>query len=759
MTDNQLSYLPHPVRTPTNDMAAFPDATSAVTVDKVKNPSGNAYKAGDKNGFILFNHDITADGAQTPMVNYVAARYTKGTYTVDSQGTVTQVTTGHIEPMPAPAPTLSPAPAPKPVTTETQRSGEEAAIMVLERLQNLAKTREAKEYVALLFPSSIPSPKYMGDLRAWEVVLAEDSHFGSRAGFEAADWFQDDYDQHFAGYEGLIWLVYGDGRVMPFAGGALKIEIDIEQLNTTRMLGKKGTPPAPAFVPPPTLAPTPAPQTRDGPADLPVDEVVTLLPYGTHDNPTPISQKYGSVTSGDAHLSASLALDERQVIKLTLESDVPIDWDSKGSWDQPMRAVSVMFAEMRTFVEGKGWVSISSSAKKVKNLYITNDTKRVEVILSPDDMAGCGFEPPGKGLYKLIAVNRDSVQSHYLRYTMSLVTTPAPTPVPTAQPAPGGQTLNIRNQAKTLVLNRLVSLAKTSDGKQFLAEFQSSILEMAYLVFDSKGASHEIGDYQGQDIQSYLVEFAFPEKAYLSGVLGKEVEAWPKLQENVKVCRWVVELDSTVRPIDRNAYRVESVLTFPMNTSSWTYPELHQLGVSGTPDFFHQTVPRKDLENAAWEPAVLEKKVRELAVAYERANPYVEPNHVCRHMAAELWQILKDNDITSLVVAGNTQAQNEWKIKFECDHVWLVVLGPDNLNLAIECTAGLVYAPSYMRAYELDCERTYREYGTSSLQWQEARNLYDQAYAKYQQYLEGYFYGSPTAFYGSQLFLFFPSNW
>jgi len=95
MVDNQLSELPNPVGAATDNMSLFPDSTSAVTVDKVNDPDGTAYAAGDKNGFILYQHDITADGAANTTVNYVATEQTKGTYTVDASGTVTQVTTGY----------------------------------------------------------------------------------------------------------------------------------------------------------------------------------------------------------------------------------------------------------------------------------------------------------------------------------------------------------------------------------------------------------------------------------------------------------------------------------------------------------------------------------------------------------------------------------------------------------------------------------------------------------------------------------------
>ena len=96
MVDNLLSTLPNPVdTTPTNDMSAFPD-TSVCGTNKIKDPDGSTYIiALDKDGYILFQHDITGDGTQTSLINYVATQFSKGTYTVDDHGTVTQVTTGY----------------------------------------------------------------------------------------------------------------------------------------------------------------------------------------------------------------------------------------------------------------------------------------------------------------------------------------------------------------------------------------------------------------------------------------------------------------------------------------------------------------------------------------------------------------------------------------------------------------------------------------------------------------------------------------
>ncbi|MFC1945404.1 type II secretion system protein [Chloroflexota bacterium] len=96
MTDNGLTALPNPVGVATDDMGAFPDATSACETDKINDPLGTAYtNLSDLDGFILFGHDVTADAAATPLVNYVATETTQGTYTVDANGTVTQVTTGY----------------------------------------------------------------------------------------------------------------------------------------------------------------------------------------------------------------------------------------------------------------------------------------------------------------------------------------------------------------------------------------------------------------------------------------------------------------------------------------------------------------------------------------------------------------------------------------------------------------------------------------------------------------------------------------
>jgi type IV pilus assembly protein PilA len=95
MVDNQLSTLDNPISVATGNMSGFPDDTAAAS--KGTDPDGVDYDGSDKVGYILYQHDIiAADGSSTNgTVNYVATEMTKGTYTVDTSGTVTQVTHGY----------------------------------------------------------------------------------------------------------------------------------------------------------------------------------------------------------------------------------------------------------------------------------------------------------------------------------------------------------------------------------------------------------------------------------------------------------------------------------------------------------------------------------------------------------------------------------------------------------------------------------------------------------------------------------------
>jgi len=100
MVDNGLSELPSgyvdgTVIAATDNMSLFPHSTAACGTVQLTEPDGDSYTASDKDGFILYQHDISADNSTATTVNYVATEATKGTYYVDAAGTVYQATTGY----------------------------------------------------------------------------------------------------------------------------------------------------------------------------------------------------------------------------------------------------------------------------------------------------------------------------------------------------------------------------------------------------------------------------------------------------------------------------------------------------------------------------------------------------------------------------------------------------------------------------------------------------------------------------------------
>jgi len=97
MVDNAISTLPVPVTTATNNMEAFPDASTNATAKGTAGLTGST----DKLGYLLYRHEIGYDSTgngiddSAKIVNYTATQLTKGTYTVDSAGTVNQTSTGY----------------------------------------------------------------------------------------------------------------------------------------------------------------------------------------------------------------------------------------------------------------------------------------------------------------------------------------------------------------------------------------------------------------------------------------------------------------------------------------------------------------------------------------------------------------------------------------------------------------------------------------------------------------------------------------
>ena len=87
-----------PCTTGTQDMTKFPDnASAAGSANNLTDPNGGTYTASDKDGFQLFQHDITGDSSTTGTVNYVNFNKITYCYDVDGNGTVHQYLTDGTE--------------------------------------------------------------------------------------------------------------------------------------------------------------------------------------------------------------------------------------------------------------------------------------------------------------------------------------------------------------------------------------------------------------------------------------------------------------------------------------------------------------------------------------------------------------------------------------------------------------------------------------------------------------------------------------
>lgn len=131
---------------------------------------------------------------------------------------------------PTPTPDKTPAPAPAPAATITR---DQASIMVIERLTNLAQTSEAKEYVTIFLKNSTWEGYYSREAGAYSVIVSPSTYDL----IKQADWFNvTDVDYFFdVHWDEPGWLVHDDGKISP-AGAALMVEDDVEQLNTARVL-------------------------------------------------------------------------------------------------------------------------------------------------------------------------------------------------------------------------------------------------------------------------------------------------------------------------------------------------------------------------------------------------------------------------------------------------------------------------------------------------------------------------------------------
>ena len=160
---------------------------------------------------------------------------------------------------------------PPPRSAVPKRAQGQAFIMVIERVQGLAQTYEAKEYVALLFPPLSSESEYDEELKAWTITITA-FPTEARNGFKSAEWFDGDVDEHFSAFKEATWVVYDYGQIVPM-GGAFMIEADIEKLNIDKALPASPPKPRPAPTPPqpptpPVPVPVPVPKPPPGTIEL-----------------------------------------------------------------------------------------------------------------------------------------------------------------------------------------------------------------------------------------------------------------------------------------------------------------------------------------------------------------------------------------------------------------------------------------------------------------------------------------------------------
>lgn len=121
-------------------------------------------------------------------------------------------------------------------TSDVVFTDDEAQLVVVARLIDMAQTPEAKEYVGILFPSVAEGDfvERHDNLKAYKYII---DRWPSDAGeaFKNALWFDADFDEHFSSFNRPTWVIYDDGRVLP-QGGALLVEADIEKLNRDGVL-------------------------------------------------------------------------------------------------------------------------------------------------------------------------------------------------------------------------------------------------------------------------------------------------------------------------------------------------------------------------------------------------------------------------------------------------------------------------------------------------------------------------------------------
>jgi len=131
-------------------------------------------------------------------------------------------------------------------------------------------------------------------------------------------------------------------------------------------------------------------------------------------------------------------------------------------------------------------------------------------------------------------------------------------------------------------------------------------------------------------------------------------------------------------------------------------------------------IPPKDLIddsqywNTDWEPGELYQTICSINESYHEEHTYIEGVLDCSDMVLDIWDMLSNQGIISVIIIGNPDLDKETFA--ECNHVWLLVQHKEDAGFRvffIETTNGEIYT--------LDPDKK-----------------------ELMQYLEGYYYSSPS---------------
>jgi hypothetical protein len=119
--------------------------------------------------------------------------------------------------------------------------------------------------------------------------------------------------------------------------------------------------------------------------------------------------------------------------------------------------------------------------------------------------------------------------------------------------------------------------------------------------------------------------------------------------------------------------------------------------------------------NTAWlgNSSVLHDEIIAITIEYDKTHKYVFGEYDCSDMTVDLWQMLSERDIISLIVVGNLDKSDETFL--ECNHAWLTVYSGTGAAAAIDLTRGRV------------------------ITWEDVRNA-----PQLGQYWEGFVYQNPS---------------